>query len=546
MRDPPRGRTLGAGGVLMTIVGFGDQAPPGQSFALQFETVQPHPPVPRELVTSGFLYVLPALALAITTARAMSPRLARRSRSLRRLGVRLGAVRLIVAHETTILGLPGMMLALALHAVASRRLDGIPGAGVRYWPGDLALPTGVAAAAALGILVVQTVAALPGRDAGARPLKRDSGFPAMAVATTLSPAVLGLGVVLVILGRTLTSVRVLILGLLLAVLGLGSGVRQLTSGAAKALRRSTRAATWLASARLRHRPLGLSRPATLVGILVLVALAWTGVQARALHATLEQTTESAGFTLSWRGPVDADLGRLRARLPGEAVWPMDSENRVLVPDCTAARELAAVTCPAGTPTERDAEALRQRIGYEVVVGRQADRLVVSEGSTLVFVAGRSSTPAQVEGVANAFLGGVNLTSSLALGPPQQLRWIIPGGVAAALVVLLSFLLAFGNRLLSLVGIDLGLLRAGLSHTDIRGVQQIETFVPMLVAALVGGLVGVAFLWAGTGLELTRNVWLIGIIEVLGVLLLASAVSGVVLRLQRTWLTGTHRDRAGGG
>lgn len=541
---PPAGRSLGQGGVLMSIVGFGDKAPHGRTFALSFETVQPHPPALRELVTSGFLFVLPAFALAITTARAMSPTIARRSRGLRRLGVRLAVVRLIVALETAIIALPGAALALLVHAAVSRRTDGIPGAGVRYWSGDLALPIVLAVLAALCVSLVQLSASLPAMAPNPSPRNHGRGEPWIGSVLALPSGALALGVLLVIVSRAQSSVRLLVVGLLAAVLGLGSSVRQLTSAVARALGGSQKAATWLAAARLRYGPLGLSRPATLVAILVLVTLAWTGVQARALHATLEQGPTTTGFTLSWRGPAVDDLARLRSSVPGERIWPMDLENRVLVPDCAAARELAGVSCASNRLSTKDAEALRSRLGYEVRIEPSAQQLVISEGSTRVFVVGRSSSPGELEAVANGFLPGVSLESALTLGPPQQLRWVVPGGVAATTLALLSFLLAFGNRLLSLIGTDRGLLRAGLSQTDVRDVQRIEAFLPMLVAVILGGVVGGAFLWAGTGLELTRGVWMVGLLEMACVLLLALAVSTGVRRLQRRWLLPENRRRDG--
>ncbi|MBC9957724.1 hypothetical protein [Yimella sp. cx-51] len=90
-------------------------------------------------------------------------------------------------------------------------------------------------------------------------------------------------------------------------------------------------------------------------------------------------------------------------------------------------------------------------------------------------------------------------------------WLAPIAVAAIALLVIVALVLLGNRALSLVQDDVGMLRTGLGLDDVSRVQRKELVIPALVAILLGAGCGMVLLWAGALLDFTETPfgWIFG-------------------------------------
>lgn len=525
---PPAGRSLGTGGIAFDVQGFGG----GPGWALPTETTKPLASPAREAITAGLLVALPGLLVIAFAGNAMSALRNRRAEALLRLGLARRSVRQLMALESLMLATPAAVLAVLAHQVWSRNVTQVPGAGVVYAPNDLVPPVWATAGVGGGALLLVCWS-------GVWMLRRrrppSSGGRLLGRASSLSlVGLLPAAVAAMVLGRTLRTPMLVFGGLVVAVVSFTPWLpllfRQLARHGGRV---SSRPSVWIMCARLARTPKGLARPAAVVGVLVLLTFAWTGVQSKLLTSSVEPVVSTAPASMTWRDARSGDIGGVRAAFPDVPMVAVVGDALVYR-DCAELVSVFGELSCTSEPLGAEARAvIADSVGaVQPVVA--ADAIAVEDGGIAgVVFSTRNVDTAAIERYANGSLPAPNFSDPQStLGVPRAIWWLVPEGALGIALLTFGAAIVYGNRIISMSGLDWSLARAGLSTADIREVRRVETLLPNLIAATAGALVGLTFCWAGTGFELS---------DIAGPILLAEFALVVAICLVLAW--GLSRLRA---
>ncbi len=109
---------------------------------------------------------------------------------------------------------------------------------------------------------------------------------------------------------------------------------------------------------------------------------------------------------------------------------------------------------------------------------------------------------------HALANGMFAAPMLLGGPALRFHlgssWLAPIIVLAMLLLLIGALILLGNRALSLVQEDVGMLRSGIGLDEVTSVQRKELALPVGVAIALGTGCGLVLLWAGALLDVTET------------------------------------------
>lgn len=502
---PPEGRSLGTGGALLRLDGWG----PGEAMPLD-DT--PDIPSYRDLLVGSLLLVVtPALYLLVSGTRAVSPVRTARASTLFRLGVAPRRVRALLALEGALLAVAGSVLGGVAWLVLARGRVDWPGVDATLVPGATDLGPGPAAGVATA--VVLTVAATSAAVRVPPRTVHRSGRPLRV--RSLTPV--AVGVLLMALARWspwFSTARMLLLvgGALLVLAGAPAAVPAIAQRLAPALGRVGGASAWLAAARLRTRAQSLARPALMVAVLVFVAGAGQAFYQYALTVEPEQQgldRQPVVATVSWRGPQPGDLPRALGALERDGIAAASlHDDQATVGSCRVADAMARVAhlprgCEQGTLAPALARWVTSASGIDLALGRPAG----TEYEVLV-VAPNGTTDARISR-ALAGLPALNITHADQSDKPSTAPpgWIMLAWFTGIACAALGLAREIGDRALLAAVEDRPLDRLGLPARGLDMVHWLTVGLPVAVAATMGWVAAVAFALIGSELGFTAaNVW----------------------------------------
>lgn len=529
--SPPKGRTLGEGGALVPVSGFGVTNPEA---GMPVVTDPPAPTRNGTLYAIWPLLLVPAALLAWSGARARSDLRRNRSRTLHRLGFGPVALTSFTTLETLSLALPGAALAAILGSLTFPHIRGLPFTGLVLNDGALTLDPGWWV---LILLVTLSAVTLMGGAGGSvtgdavatqgRVTKEPSSIRAI-------PLIAGIAIMAVGRGFSdATGLALLAAGMIATVVSMPLALPLLVRIAGRLVSRGTSPAVWLAGnrmARSAHRHAG---PAVVLGLLVFIVGGGTGVlvsnEARAA-AQFAPTSNLGIMMLNWRDPHPNDVAMIADSLPDALVLPV-ADDTVFADSCDDVARLLA-----RDSTDCDVSALSANLadltGLPAQIGTPPDDVAISD----VIIGGNAATTqATIWQAVNAHLPAVNLFSVAGiewLRPPLMLSWIFGGLIVGATILALAAAHTFGNRLLALGQEDDQLLRIGLDGPQTRAVQRWTAIAPLLPALGVGFCGAVLFSWTGLAQEFTGLPLLLITVETASVALVASVAAAGVGLIQR--------------
>ncbi|AEI13389.1 hypothetical protein [Cellulomonas gilvus] len=525
---PADGRSLGAGGALAPVAGFGVADATSPQLSVETDPIMPSPLA--ALFGSLWLLTIPALVALVPAASAGSDVRARRARVLFLLGSRPVDLMALGALETSALVAPAALVAALTCAAAAPHVGHVPVAGIDLRAGDLSIPAGQSAAIALAAVVVAgAVGALrlrPGDPSvRGRSVRRVRWFSAVPLWLAVS------GIVAARLFTRPTSVLILLATLVVTTLALPLALPWLVRRAAVPLARLRGVGPWLAGRRLAADARGLARPAATLALLVFVLGAGSGVY---LQMTAADAPESSGvYEVGWREPRPGDVASLRDALPGVAVGYRTSSGTAVFDSCEdLARGLADEGC--GEP---DALVRRARIalGAPVEVAHVVEEVspdVVAGGAVVLARTGAVSLD-EVEAAASHLpAADVAPRGEVAMAAPYIARWCAAALVAAAALLSAGAALAFGNRVLAVSGEDAVLLALGAEPRTVRSVQRWSVAWPMAVAVPAAGAAAVLFTWAASAADLAATATTVILLECAIVVGFAAVLLAALAAVQR--------------
>lgn len=521
--SPPQGRTLGEGGALIPVAGFG--AEPGAPQAMAFDTDRSAPGRTESMLLAGVFLVFPALLLAWSCARSHSELRTRRAVSLHRIGLTLSQVRLLGAIETLALALPGALAGVAVAAFVLPHVRSIPLTGLSLHEGALIVPAEVWPA--LVVAVVLSMVAMSSTTTlvrtGTTPTARSAG----ASSWRMIPLLAGLAVM--VLGKATsgpTALLLLIGGALLVVLTLPWTLPVLVHRGGTLLARLGRPAAWLAGQRMAYSPRRLGQPAVILGVLVFLLGGVTGLATSTYEDLSDAGAGQDVFWLSWRDPRPGDADLVATRLDGAVVLPVIDET-VRASSCEdLARLIAEPTAICTDNPSAVVATATARLGVEVsLVDERGESTEVGLVDT-VLIGGRVDlTHADIWAATNAVLPAVNLTSALAeeVREPLLVSWLAGAVTIAGLLLAAAASHSYGNRLMVLGQENERMLRLGVDADHVAAVQRWTALAPLTLAITAGTVGALVFSWSGVPEDLTGfPAW-----TILGEAAIIATVSGSV-------------------
>lgn len=488
---PAAGRSLGDGGAIFAVRGFGAKAEDG-SWPLLIETTEPGPTRRVALLVGGLLALVPALVLLTVAGGAMSGLLQDRFAALERQGLRTGDLALLAVLESAWITVPCAAVGATLGWWMLRTTGDVPLSGLRLVPGDLRVPSWSVAVAVILVAGIGAVGAVTSAVGRGRPSVASGRGPVGLARVCLVG--LAMALVLMVISRQAGAPPVLLFALALAAVTIPFAVPALVERSWTGADPGSAPHVWLAVRRVVSNPVGLSRPAGVIAALLLGLLSFSGLQGQLMRTEAATAPPEVPTTIGWRDPEAGDVQLLR---------------RAAAPDVT----------------------LRVH--------------PVSDGTREVEVSGPRPARKAVVEAAYAHLPAANVFDpTVTLDRRHDARWYLGWGVMAGTVLCGAALIAFGNRALALAREGVGLSQAGLSAEDVRLVARYTVSYPGAVAIVIGTLSGSIFLWAAGYLDLAASTLGLVVGEVVLVSILMGGAIWAVDRVDPTRepLEGQHGDR----
>lgn len=528
--SPPEGRTLGAGGSLLPVSGFGvNRAEAG----MPVDTDRAAPTRNAMLVSIWPLLLVPALLIAWTCSRARSDVRRSRTRTLYRLGFGPGELLVFTAVETASLAVPASLLGALFGTVVLPQVQALPMTGLVLNAGALEQPAWRWIAAALFAALAMVVLGGSSRSVTTEAASTQGVLAGEPSRLRVVPLMVGLAVMLVSKGISSSAGMVmLVVGMLITVVALPLALLVLIRIAGLLISRSRPPALWLAGHRMARSAQRHAGPAVVLGLLVFVVGGGTGVlMSNEARAEAQSAPSSAPeiLRLNWRDPRPDDLQTITESLPSAVVLPV-ADDTVYVDSCA---DMARFTSREASrcDTAGLSATLAGLTGLTAEIGLPPGDITISE----VLIGGDPSvTKTAVWRIVNSRLPAVNLfnVGMEPIKPPLVISWVLGGLLAAAGLLTVAAAHTFGNRLLALGQEDQYLVRIGLDGDQTRAVQRWTAMAPLVPAIALGFCGAVLFSWAGSFREFTRLPLLMITVEAAAVALVAAIVAVGVGLVQR--------------
>ncbi|KMM44730.1 hypothetical protein CWIS_14615 [Cellulomonas sp. A375-1] len=529
---PAEGRTLGAGGALAPVSGFGVADETAPQVAVETDAIIPSRPA--ALFASLWLLVIPGLLIMVPAASSGSGLRAHRGRVLFLLGARPAELVALGALEAAALVLPVAVMGVVACAILAPHVGFVPVAGIEVNAGDLGVPAWQQLVIVLACVgVAATVGALlqrPG-DATAR-------GPARRRVMWVSAIPLWLAVAGIVMSRLFTrpaNVAILLVTLVATTLALPLALPWLVRRAGAPLSRLSGVGPWLAGRRIAADARGLSRPAATVALLVFVLGAGSGLY---LQMTATSPPTGAGsFEVGWRGPQVGDFATIRDALPQASVGYQADDGTLTFESCPElARAFPGNEC--GDPGDLVAlaqDALSVRVDIGAVDEATGDDVVAN---TAVVLAPPGDIDLDDVQAAASSLPAANVAPSgdITMLPPYIAQWFAAALVAAALLLGAAATIAFGNRVLSVADEDRALLSLGAGPMTVRSVQRWSLAAPVAIAIPAAGGAAIVFTWAASTADLA--------VTATGVIALECAAAAAMSAAVLAGLAASQRRAAG--
>jgi hypothetical protein len=526
----PPGRSLEFGRGF-PIAGFGpanEETP-----QLSFDTDSPTPPPATVTVLVAWLLLVPASMLALSAARAMSEVRVERTRVLRQLGLGPAQLLGVNAAETLALAAPSSSVSAACLWALGPHIDARLGE-LSLSQGALGIGT---TAAVLAVVLVVAFFAAAGAPITTQPTAGRAGAtmdqPRWWFTAPLAVAAAGM-----LIARALYIPLLLLMALALMTVALPMAVPWLVGRLASVGEHTRRVTIWLACRRLAASPTRFARPAVAVGVLLFVVISWAGTYLNAVTSQLNEpnaTTDRTYFSVTWRDPGEADLATASRALSASVIAPIDLNSdppTAVFGTCDEVLEfLPEASCADGLTPDLEQEfgarfGVLPRIGDAPPEPWGLAALVVAApaGTSYTDLAGRLGTSFPALNIEQ--LGHVRLA------PPFLASWLWLLGSIATILLLLTAVHTFGNRVLALAPEDARLATAGADLRQITAIQRWSVVAPLLVSISLGTTAGLAYQVVAAPLDqaaitVTAAITLAGLAA-----LISAAAAATVLRKPR--------------
>ena len=531
---PAPGRDLGSTGNVTRISGFGPRPDEPRAAVLTDE----ESPSPAQAVGLVGL-VLPALLLLAWSAVRADERLRwARAHRLARLGLSRREVRLVAAAEVAGPALPAAVAGAVAAAVGLSQVSAIPLVPLVWVPGDLSAGALAAAAAAAVSVALMLAMALP-------PAKVVTGRTTPPHVVSLLPLLAGLALMVVARSPGARSPELMLAAMLVVLVSIPLALPWLVRRVAPLSARAADSRIWLASRRLAHQPGPLARPAAVLGSLVFLLGALTGITTAIATQQQIPAEDTAVVLLEWADPRPGDEQALTAALPAQAMLlPVASIDvgadtvTVVGATCTQAGQIlslppAEACTPAGELTPQAEEGVSVRYGWQVqppqTLPAPADP---DRGATLII--GTGLDPTTVTRAAHD-LPGYNMSwlSDLPLAPQRLAEWIVGFATLGIALLGLAATHAFADRLATQARESAAAIRASLDTDQQAVVVGISLALPAVLAVAVGTTCAAVFRGTAPDIDLSRSVGTPLLIQALAATTLALTLSAAVVHtLQR--------------
>lgn len=501
---PPAGRSLGKGGALLRTLGYAVDG--DERASLEASPDIPSPAMMAALL--GWLLFLPAVFLLITGARALSPIRAERARLLHRLGISGPRIRAMLGVETAVLAGIGAVLGIGVWAVAVRGATHLPLTGATLQAGALEVP-------AAGVVLVAAGVTFVAASSGAYTLATRRARTRLRPASLRRVIPLAIGLATMLASRTIawdaggTRERLLVIGALISFAAFPLAAPPLAGRLGTVLSHTVRRPSlWLAGRRITFDSAALTRPATAVGMLVLVAGAAFAMYAEMVTPEPEQLAlarhSSSIYNVSWRDPRPADLAAFTAALPDSRVYPLAQGARGDVIRVARCGDLDPLGHAFGV-TACDGEVLTDAITSALAsISLMATVAAPPASTNDVLVVGDNQLSAtDIMQRSGGRLPALNISSAQPqFHPAVTTGWLVAGWVLASLLLITALLREIGDRALRATVEDSRLNRLGLSEREIVMIERFGLTVPLAVTIPVGYLGAVAYTVVGYELGFT--------------------------------------------
>ncbi len=507
---PPAGQKLAQDG--QATAGFrgsamadGGQVGPGLAFkGVPTEFESEFPPYQDVLLLNFLLILIPSTYLTIGAARAMSPMLQLRAETLWRLGAARRQIAAIVALETLLLATLGTLLAAACWQLALEDLRQLPPHGITLLPGDLKLPLGRALSVAVLTPLVFALA-----SACSRIVPKPHRVQAQRVhLLRLVPLILALSCMLLScfgpFGRG--NALLLIVGVSLTLLVLPLALPALVSVVSARLAEGSPLA-WLAGRRLSMKATHLTRPAAMVGALILITGA-SGAYYENLRMDVSEFSAKpySAVTLEWANASPMDFPKIQNKLSQFVVISRKkSDGGLIFRDCRQLNEVASLLGTAGCITQgpgRDFVEAVQDLPGEGRIQIGGDQASGEPGWALILRRERTADREIQQAVGGIVPAAMVMNITHQDSHYQYLGWLQFYWLMASAILVISLLREVGDRgLLALSGANL-LRRLTLTEPEVRGVNRWTLYFPLVLSVPLGFATAVLFAAAGRESGLT--------------------------------------------
>ncbi len=547
---PALGRTLEeeGGGKIFGTVGFNQQPITRGWRVLLHDTQIGFSAIPqllspfRALLLAIILCFFPALYLLFGAVRAMSPVRRNRVQRLWELGISRRKILGVLALESGCLAVIGIFGAFLTWWLWLSKVQEFPLAETTMVPGALTIPLpmllGVATAGISLALIAGCAGAISPRKARSSS-KRFSPWRALPL---VAAAALFLSVKFAPIPQRDRG-QLLDLGLVLALIAMPISIPGLVSWVAHRIRSPKDIALWLASKRLTLKSTQLTRPAAVVGALVLISGAAVGLAKSTSDMTTVEANERRSFPftamgLSWEAAKPQDFAAIENSVPGYEVLPVakTSKRFAFIKDCAQAQRVAKIlntpACVGGKLSPAFDTAIRQIAESRALLGAPPKgtvqrALILNQKRVPEIEVLRQLPP----GLAAWRIA--NFTSSS--GTFAQLGWMFFIFSIGSCTLMIALLRELGDRSLLALADSAQLRGLPLYEGEIRSVNRWILSLPLALAIPIGYGLSIMYSKAGVDLRLsTANLALVSL-SALVAALLSMAVFWAVTQVSEKYL-----------